>query len=298
MGFQACFRLYLLDWPRITLVTPSFNQAAWLERTLVSIISQNYPNLEYGVVDGGSTDGTSAVLDRYRDRLAFCVSEPDNGMYDAIQKGFARSTGSIMGWLNSDDLLMPGALLTLARLFTDLPQVEWLTGCRCAVDEQDCTVALEPARAWSAAAYALDHRWIQQESTFWKKGLWDRAGASLNTELKLAGDFELWHRFFGFAELYSTDALLGGFRVRRSGQASLEQLDRYEEEAAAVRLNCLLATEVAQRVASIRKRERVIASLKGVGKDGLRARFITPLVKTPPRIQFDRLAQKFVLPPL
>lgn len=294
---MVIFRLeHRLNWPRITLVTPSFNQAAWLGKTLDSVLNQGYPNLEYGVVDGGSTDGSLAILEAYRDRLSFVISEPDKGMYDAIQKGFARSTGEIMGWLNSDDVLMPNALFTLARLFQDIPQTEWLTGYRCAVDEQGSAVALEPARAWSAEAYALDHRWIQQESTFWRRSLWERAGGSLNTDLKLAGDFELWYRFFGHAPLYSTDALLGGFRVRSSGQASLEQLDAYEAEALRVQEGSPLSETVARRVALIRKREALISKLKGIGKDSLRARLVTPLLQTPPRIQFDRIAQKFILP--
>lgn len=294
---MGIFRLeHRLNWPRITLVTPSFNQAAWLGKTLDSVLSQGYPNLEYGVVDGGSTDGSHAILEAYRDRLSFVISEPDKGMYEAIQKGFARSTGEIMGWLNSDDVLMPNALFTLARLFKDIPQAEWLTGYRCAVDEHGSAVALEPARAWSAEAYALDHRWIQQESTFWRRSLWERAGGRLNTDLKLAGDFELWYRFFGHAPLYSTDALLGGFRVRSSGQASLEQLDAYEAEALRVLETSPLTEAVARRVALIRQREALISKLKGIGKDSLRARLVTPLLQTPPRIQFDRIAQKFILP--
>lgn len=294
---MGIFRLeHRLNWPRITLVTPSFNQAVWLGKTLDSVLNQGYPNLEYGVVDGGSTDGSIAILDAYRDRLSFVISEPDKGMYDAIQKGFTRSTGEIMGWLNSDDILMPNALFTLARLFYDIPQAEWVTGYRCAVDEQGCAVALEPARAWSAETYAIDHHWIQQESTFWRRSLWERSGSSLNTNLKLAGDFELWHRFFHHAPLYSTDALLGGFRVRSSGQASLEQLGAYEIEAARVRESSPLSEAVAQRVTQIRKRESLISKMKGIGKDTLRSRLIQPLLKTPPRIQFDRIAQKFILP--
>lgn len=294
---MGIFRLeHHLNWPRITLVTPSYNQAPWLAKTLDSVLGQGYPNLEYGVVDGGSTDGSQSILEQYRDRLSFVISEPDQGMYDAIQKGFARSSGEIMGWLNSDDVLMPNALFTLARLFHDISEADWITGYRCAVDEQGCAVALEPAKAWSAEAFALDHRWIQQESTFWRRGLWDVAGGSLNTRLKLAGDFELWHRFFQHAPLYSTDALLGGFRVRSRGQASLEQLDAYEAEAAQVRQADPLSEAVARRVTLIRKREALISKLKGIGKDSLRSRLIQPLLKTPPRIQFDRIAQKFVLP--
>jgi glycosyltransferase involved in cell wall biosynthesis len=95
--------------PRISLVTPSFNQAEFLEATLRSVLDQGYPNLEYIVVDGGSTDGSTAILERYADRLAWWVSEPDRGHGHALNKGFARATGEILGWINSDDLLLPGA---------------------------------------------------------------------------------------------------------------------------------------------------------------------------------------------
>jgi glycosyltransferase involved in cell wall biosynthesis len=284
-----------LHWPKITLVTPSYNQAAWIEQTLQSVLGQGYPNLEYGVVDGGSTDGTLDILEKYKDKLAFVISEPDAGMYDAIQKGFARTDGELMGWLNSDDVLMPNALFTLARLFTDISEAEWITGYQCVIDERGCGVALTPTRAWSAESFAINPKWIQQESTYWRRSLWLKAGGTLQTNLKLAGDFELWHRFFFYAKLYSTDALIGGFRARTQGQASLNQMEAYEAEMELVRTQQPLPKDVAQRVASIKRREAIISKLKGIGKDALRAKLITALMPAPPRIQFHQLDQKFYL---
>ena len=284
-----------MHWPKITLVTPSYNQAAWIEQTLTSVLSQGYPNLQYGIVDGVSTDGSVEIIERYRSQLAFIISEPDKGMYDAIQKGFARGDGEIMGWLNSDDILMPKALFTLGRLFTDITEAEWITGYQCVIDEQGSAVALAPPRAWSAEGFALNPRWIQQESTFWKRSLWDRAGASLKTSLKLAGDFELWHRFFQYAPLYSTDALIGGFRARTSGQASLNQMDVYEAEMDQVRREQPYSSEITNRIASIKNRELLLSSLKGIGKDAIRSRWITPLMPAPPRIRFHQIEQSFYL---
>ena len=113
--------------PRISIVTPSFNQAPYLEATLKSVLDQNYPNLEYFVIDGGSTDGSLDILRRYADRLTGWVSEPDHGQMHAINKGFSHATGEIMAWLNSDDMLCPWALQTVGHIFKDLPAVQWLT---------------------------------------------------------------------------------------------------------------------------------------------------------------------------
>jgi glycosyltransferase involved in cell wall biosynthesis len=108
--------------PKLTIITPSFNQGAFIERTIRSVLGQGYPALEYVVQDGASDDGTLAVLDAYRDRLAACVSEPDGGQADALNRAFARTGGEIMGWINSDDMLLPGALAAVARHFERNPE--------------------------------------------------------------------------------------------------------------------------------------------------------------------------------
>lgn len=114
--------LSLVNLPRFSIVTPSFNQAQYLEATIKSVLSQGYPKLEYFVFDGGSTDGSIDILKRYADRLTYWESEPDRGQTDAIAKGFRRATGDLMNWLNSDDLLAPGALYTIARLYQRNPR--------------------------------------------------------------------------------------------------------------------------------------------------------------------------------
>jgi glycosyltransferase involved in cell wall biosynthesis len=223
-----------MDFPKITIVTPSFNQGAFLEQTIVSVLSQGYPNLEYIVVDGGSSDGSVEIIRRYASQLHFWCSEPDGGQYDAINKGFGHASGEIMGWLNSDDMQFPWALRTVGSMMGALPQVEWLTTLNLGRwDWHGFCGDVNQVRGYSRAAF-LDGRylcadsramtWIQQESTFWRRGLWERSGGALSTALRLASDFDLWARFYEHADLYGTPSPLAGFRAQY-GQRSLQVTD-------------------------------------------------------------------------
>jgi glycosyltransferase involved in cell wall biosynthesis len=224
-------------YPKISVVTVNYNLGAYLEEAMRSVLDQNYPNLEYIVVDGGSTDGSVALIERYADHLAWWVSEPDLGQYHAVQKGFAQATGEIMYWLNSDDKLFPGALLAVAEIFQTYPQVRWLQGHPTEYTPEGSAIrriAL-PWASWSRARYlGFDFQFIQQESTFWRRDLWEEAGSTMDLSLRLAGDMELWARFFRHAELVTTTALLGGFRHRRADQRSKDQRDVYLSECVAV----------------------------------------------------------------
>jgi glycosyltransferase involved in cell wall biosynthesis len=211
-------------WPRITLVTPVFNSAHYLEATIRSVLDQRYPNLEYIMVDGGSTDGSVEIIRRYQDRLYWWVSEPDRGMYDALNKGFAHSSGEIMGWISATDLLQPGGLSVVGSVFRDLPQVEWITGVPSAFDERGTCTRVQSQRRWARSRFlAGANRYIQQESTFWRRSLWQRAGGFIDDTRRMASDFELWVRFFRYAQLYPVAALIGGFRVH-SDSLGLQEL--------------------------------------------------------------------------
>ncbi len=221
--------------PRISIVTPSFNQAPYLEAALKSVLDQNYPNLEYIVVDGGSTDGSVEIIRRYADRLAYWVSEADGGQMDAITKGFAHTTGEIMAWLNSDDMLCPWALPTVGHIFQDLPAVQWLTTrtpLRLNAAGEATAAYRVPgfARTWFYRGQHLGSEpgfvgYIQQESTFWRRELWEAAGGRVDARQTLAGDFELWLRFFEHADLVTVDVPLGSFR-QHAGQKSSD-IDSY-----------------------------------------------------------------------
>jgi glycosyltransferase involved in cell wall biosynthesis len=220
----------------ISLVTPSFNTATYLPQTIESVLRQHYPALQYVIVDGGSTDGSVGIVQRYEGRLHAAVIEPDEGHADALNKGFALTTGELMGWINSDDLLHRDALATVDAVFAAFPEVEWITGIpTTAIGAGSATeFRIRQQRPFTYGDFlAGDFRWLQQESTFWRRSLWERAGGSLDTGLRLAVDLELWMRFFRHARLHTVDALIGSFR-RREGQRSAVLLDEYLSEAASV----------------------------------------------------------------
>src|ERR1700737_2025419 len=179
-------------WPRITLVTAVYNGETYLEATIRSILNQGYPNLEYIIVDGGSTDGTVEIIRRYEKHLACWFTEPKQGVYAALNAGFARGTGEIMGWLNASDLLHTNGLLAVGSAFQSFPDVEWITGRPTKFNSDGLTIEVLPLPHWSRMRFlAGANQFIQQESTYWRRSLWERAGGGLSTEYRPAGDFEL-----------------------------------------------------------------------------------------------------------
>jgi glycosyltransferase involved in cell wall biosynthesis len=223
--------------PRISVVTPSFNQAEYLEECIESVLGQHYPNLEFMIMDGGSTDGAADIIRRYSKFLAYWQSQPDGGQYSAINEGFKKSTGAIMTWLNSDDKFHPDSFAVAAEIFSTRSGVEWIMGRPngFAPDGSQEWV-YEYLPLWRREKYLLNeysNPYIQQEGTFWSRTLWEKAGGFLSTEFQLAGDLELWTRFFRHAQLHTVDALTAGFRRQPKQQSSLF-LERYHKEAQSV----------------------------------------------------------------
>ena len=208
--------------PKISVVTPNYNQSQYLEKTILSVLNQNYSNLEYIIIDGGSTDNSLEVIKKYENQLTYWISEPDNGMYFALQKGLEKCDGEIMGWINSDDMLHPGALERVASLFKKNPTVRWIQGYPTVIDEKGNLIHTREHR-YIQDAFLLkryhDWKFIQQESTYWRRSLWIEAGSRVSTEYRFAGDFELWMRFFKYSKLYVTNEYIGAFRCRE-GQLS------------------------------------------------------------------------------
>lgn len=223
----------------ISVVTPSYNQVSYLEDTLRSVLTQEYPNLEYIVMDGGSDDGSQSTIERYASKLAYWQSEPDRGMYDALNKGFARSTGEIMGWINSDDLHLPWTLHVVGAIFRAFPSVNWLTtlqrgGCGpTGIPSFDSMPgysfdAFRQGRYGGSPHELPGYGHIQQESTFWRRELWE-ASEGLNLSYYGASDFDLWCQFYEHDRLYGVDLPLGVFR-RHAEQKTSDASYSYETE--------------------------------------------------------------------
>lgn len=216
--------------PKISIITPVYNQADYIEATILSVIEQGYPNLEYIIVDGGSTDGTIDIIKKYEKQITKWISEPDKGMYDALNKGFKLSTGDIMGWINSDDILLNRSLFNLAKIFTDVKKVNWVQCSSSYIDLSGKVINIAMPKRFSFLMFLNnDYKWIQQESTFWRRSLWERAGSKIDDNLKLAGDFELWFRFFQYDRLYNCNLPIGAWR-KRDGQLSALRKDDYIKE--------------------------------------------------------------------
>jgi glycosyltransferase involved in cell wall biosynthesis len=219
-----------IEWPRITLVTPVLNGARFIEDTIRSIVYQGYPNLEYIVVDGGSTDGTIDVIRKYQKHIAWWTSRRDEGVHDALNTGFAHSTGEIMGWLNASDLLHTSGLFVVGSVFASLPAVSWLTGRPTRFNPDGMTVDVRGLPSWSRYRFLTGaNRGIQQGSTFWRRSLWEKAGGEMDESYRDVGGFDLWVRFFRHARLFSVDALIGGYRFH-SDHVTAADLDRYNQK--------------------------------------------------------------------
>jgi hypothetical protein len=183
---------------------------------------------------------------RHAERWAHWASEPDKGQYDAINKGFGKVTGDVMAWINSDDKYTPWCFSIVREIFSRYPEVEWLTTVQAlSWNAQGQATSINFSGGFNGASFlkggnlptegSFGRRFIQQESTFWRRSLWERAGGRVDTSLRLAADFELWARFYRHAELFGVLAPLGGFRAYGNQKSVLEAAE-YMQEAERVLL--------------------------------------------------------------
>jgi glycosyltransferase involved in cell wall biosynthesis len=206
------------NFPLVSIITPSYNQAAFLEETIDSVLSQDYPRLEYIIVDGGSTDQSSEIIRRHSDRLAWWVSERDQGQTDAINKGFARASGGILAWLNSDDTYLPHAISEAVETLSAHPKAGMVYGDANLIDENGQVIGKFPAHQTDYDRLRRGYVHIPQQSAFFRADLWQQVGP-LDPSFYFAMDYDLWVRLARLAPLHYQPRTWANFRLHSSGKS-------------------------------------------------------------------------------
>lgn len=223
--------------PKISIVIHSFNRAAYVGEAIDSILNQQYPNLELIVIDDNSSDNSWEIIKGYGDRIHYTekLEGQRTSPVHALNVGFSHATGEVMGWINNKNKLMPGSLFALAEVFSTLPKVEWLTGIGLVMNKDGVLTDVIPVRK-DLYESLLKLPWnIQQESTFWRRSLWEKTGAQLDEDAyPWAFDVALWNtKFFLNATLYHLNTVLGAYRKLPSAQSSarVEEFYSYIEKS-------------------------------------------------------------------
>jgi glycosyltransferase involved in cell wall biosynthesis len=220
----------MAELPRITVVMPSFNQGMFLEAAICSVLDQKYAKLEYFVLDGGSTDGSVAIIERYAEHLTYWHSRSDAGQADALRTGFSMATGDIFCWLNSDDIFLPGALETVGGFFARHRKVDVLYGNRVVID-RDGNVIGRHIWPWILTrAHWATGQPLAQECTFWRRAIYDAAGG-IDPSKFFIMDYDLFFRMWRIGRFRKTPRFLGGFRVHEEAK-NARYVDVWKRELA------------------------------------------------------------------
>jgi glycosyltransferase involved in cell wall biosynthesis len=221
-----------LAWPRISIVTPSYNQAAYMEETIRSVLLQGYPDLEYWIMDGGSTDGSVEIIRRYESWISGWVSEPDEGQSHAINKGLSRASGDLVAYINSDDLYLPGALHAVAAYHLQNPSIGLIYGQCQVIDPGGRVLGMLPAHHTSARRMIQRGDYCPQPATFWSRQAMEAVG-HFDTSLHFAMDYEYFIRIARTFPLAYLPVPLAAFRRHRVSK-TVSQEERHWREALSV----------------------------------------------------------------
>jgi glycosyltransferase involved in cell wall biosynthesis len=214
------------DRHEITIITPSYNQEAYIEQTIESVLAQNYPDVEHIVVDGGSSDGTITILKRY-DHLIW-IAEKDRGQADALNKGLALATGDIIGWINSDDYYEKDIFGAVANHFSD-PSTAWIVGNLSKVRDEDGIIIPDKSPMVTYERLVRNPDIVRQQCTFFRRSALDRAGG-WNAEFFMVMDLDLWIRLARISPPKMVDQTLAYFRVHANQKTGLSNLQRQTRE--------------------------------------------------------------------
>lgn len=258
-------------WPRITIVTPSYNQGRFIEATIRSVLLQGYPNLEYIIMDAASTDDSVEIIKRYQDHLAYWQSKPDRGQAHAINQGFTMASGEWFNWLNSDDMLMPGALITLAEITGLLGDPAWITGTSLFISEAGAFLDFYSPWRTDPCVIGLDIPSFPQDATFVRADFLRRSGVKLREDLSNVFDTIFHQELFQIAQPIVTTAIFSGMRLHpQQKTANVAQLTKETHDAVAPLLrNYPLLKRLILRLLQTRFRQAVNVPLKWLVLYGL-----------------------------
>jgi glycosyltransferase involved in cell wall biosynthesis len=212
--------------PLVSIITPSFNQAQYLEQTIQSVLNQDYPNIEYIVIDGGSTDGSVQVIKKYQDKIKDWVSEQDAGQTEAINKGFAKAEGEILAWINSDDAYNPNAVSEAVKYLIEHPNVGMVYADCNFIDEHGNVIGKFNAKQTNYKMLRQGSVHIPQQTMFFRKKYW----SELDPSFYFAMDYDLWTRIAKQAEIkYLHGKVWANFRIHTSSKTNVNDMRGWDE---------------------------------------------------------------------
>jgi glycosyltransferase involved in cell wall biosynthesis len=214
--------------PKVSIITPSYNQGHFLEATIQSVLAQDYPNIEYIIVDGGSKDNSVEVIKKYEQHLAWWISDEDKGHADALNKGFARATGELLAWLNSDDIYHSGAVSEAAAFLKDHPEVGMVYGDANLINSTGLVIGQFPAKQTDYQRMLRGSVHIPQATTFFRADLWRQVGP-LDLSLFFAFDYDFWVRLAKVSQVRYLPRLWADFRMHQEGKSVVNDSQCYPD---------------------------------------------------------------------
>lgn len=241
--------------PKISIITPSFNQATFLERTILSVLNQGYPNLEYIIIDGGSNDDTVSIIRKYSRWLSWWASQPDRGQVDAINRGLRLATGEWVAWQNSDDIYFPGTFYDLVSTASKYPKAELIAGDLMLIDEHDRHIREVRYIKPSYNALRSEGMLIANQAAFWRRGLHERLGW-LDEQYDVSFDYEWFLRCSSHLECIHAPRIWGALRLHGDTKTS-QQSHKFDEENQRI----LAGRQLPSCIKSLYKIRRVVLML-------------------------------------